>query len=63
MNILDNYLYTGGDDRKIKVWDMEKNCKYLKLIKCLKISKKDFFFFLKLYKWKNFKDMKMESLV
>lgn len=21
MNLLDNYLYTGGDDRKIKVWD------------------------------------------
>ena len=26
MNYLDNYLYTGGDDRKIKVWDMNKNC-------------------------------------
>ena len=23
MNILDNYLYTGGDDRKIKVWDIK----------------------------------------
>lgn len=24
MNILNDFLYTGGDDRKIKVWDLKK---------------------------------------
>ncbi len=26
MNILDKYLYTGGDDRRIKIWDISKDC-------------------------------------
>jgi WD40 repeat protein len=25
MNILNDFLYTGGDDRKIKVWDLKKD--------------------------------------
>lgn len=25
MNILDKYLYTGGDDRRIKIWDISKD--------------------------------------
>jgi len=29
MSIKDYYLFTGGDDKKIKIWNMNKDCKQL----------------------------------
>lgn len=33
MKILNDYLYTGGDDKRIKVWDLKKKCsKFIMLL-------------------------------